>query len=692
MKQSVTVELGGRPLTIETGRLAKQASGAVLVTYGETMVLVTAVATDDIREGIDFLPLTVDYQEMSYAAGRIPGGFFRREIGRPSDKETLTSRFIDRPIRPLFPDGWSYETQLIATVLSMDQDNEPDVLAITGASAALAVSNIPFASPIAGIRLGRIDGKFVVNPSKADLEKSDMELVVAGSKDAIVMVEGGGAFIPEDEMLDAIFFAHQAMQPAIEAQEKLIALSGKAKRQVPPRAEHPELMARVTEVGTASLKEAITVADKMARHDAVKEAKRGVLAQLAEQFPGQEKDIKNCFYDLERLLLRQMIVTEKRRTDGRRFDEVRPITCEVGILPRTHGSALFTRGETQAAVITTLGTSQDEQKIESISGDSFKSFLLHYNFPPYSVGEAKNLRGPGRREIGHGALAERAIKRVLPTAQEFPYTIRVVSEIMESNGSSSMATVCGGILSLMDAGVPIKAPVAGIAMGLIHEGDSIIILSDIIGDEDHSGDMDFKVCGTTEGITALQMDIKIQGMTRDVLRSALYQARDGRIHILGEMHKGLDHPRGELSTYAPKLVTIEVKTERLKDIIGPGGKTVRGIQAETGARIDIEDSGKIHIASSIMGATDRAIAMIRAIVQEPEVGQVYKGIVKKILDFGAFVEILPNLDGLVHISQLDIARVKNVRDVITEGDEVMVKVLEIDPQGKIRLSRKATME
>ncbi|MBF0498145.1 MAG: polyribonucleotide nucleotidyltransferase, partial [Deltaproteobacteria bacterium] len=442
MKQSVTVELGGRPLTVETGRMAKQASGAVLVTYGETMVLVTAVATDDIREGIDFLPLTVDYQEMSYAAGRIPGGFFRREIGRPSDKETLTSRFIDRPIRPLFADGWSYETQLIATVLSMDQDNEPDVLAITGASAALAVSDIPFASPIAGIRLGRIDGKFVVNPSKADLEKSDLELVVAGSKDAIVMVEGGGAFIPEDEMLDAIFFAHQAMQPAIEAQEKLIELSGKAKRQVPPRVEHPELMARVTDVGTAPLKEAITVADKMARHDSVKAAKHFVLAQLAEQFPGQEKDIKNCFYDLERLLLRQMIVTEKRRTDGRRFDEVRPITCEVGILPRTHGSALFTRGETQAAVITTLGTSQDEQKIESIAGDSFKSFLLHYNFPPYSVGEAKNLRGPGRREIGHGALAERAIKRVIPTAQEFPYTIRIVSEIMESNGSSSMATVC----------------------------------------------------------------------------------------------------------------------------------------------------------------------------------------------------------------------------------------------------------
>ncbi|MDD5452559.1 MAG: polyribonucleotide nucleotidyltransferase [Desulfovibrionales bacterium] len=691
MMKRFSTEISGRVLTIEAGKVAKQAGGAVTVSYGDTVVLVTAVGSDQAREGIDFLPLTVDYHEMLYAAGRIPGSFFRREIGRPSEKETLTSRLIDRPLRPLFPKGYRYETQIIATVLSVDQENEPDILALIGASAALEMSGIPFAGPIAGVRVGRINGQLLLNPTSAQLADSDINIVVAGSKDAIVMVEGGGQIVPEEVMLEAIFFAHEGLQPILRLQAELREAVGKPKRVVPEVVEDEALKARVMEIAGDDLLQAITVGAKMERGERLRAIEQRVASALLPDHEGREGEIKKLFYALEKETVRAMIVKEKRRIDGRGFKDIRSISCEVGVLPRTHGSALFTRGETQIMAVTTLGTSEDEQRIESLNGTTFRRFMLHYNFPPFCVGEVRMMRGPGRRDIGHGALAERAITVVLPTQEEFPYTIRLVSDVLESNGSSSMATICGGSLSLMDAGVPIKTMVAGIAMGLIKEGEEIIVLTDILGDEDHLGDMDFKVAGTDQGITALQMDIKIKGLTREIMKTALEQAREARLFILGKMREVIRQPREALSIYAPKIVTIHINQDKIRDIIGPGGKVIRQITGETGAKIEVEDDGSVRIISPNDEVLERALAWIKDIVREPEVGELYLGKVKKIMDFGAFVEILPGLDGLVHISQLDTQRVNKVTDILHEGDEVMVKVIEIDNQGKVKLSRKAAL-
>lgn len=691
MMKRFSTELSGRVLTIEAGKVAKQASGAVTVSYGDTVVLVTAVASDQVREGIDFLPLTVDYHEMLYAAGKIPGSFFRREIGRPSEKETLTSRLIDRPLRPLFPKGYRYETQIIATVLSVDQENEPDILALIGASAALEMSDIPFAGPIAGVRVGRINGQLVLNPTSAQLADSDINIVVAGSKDAIVMVEGGGQAVPEEVMLEAIFFAHEGLQPILQMQSELKETIGTSRRVIPEVVEDETLKARIIEIAGGDLGQAITIAAKMERAERLRAIEQMVVSALLPDYEGREGEIKKLFYALEKETVRAMIVKEKRRIDGRGFKDIRPISCEVGVLPRTHGSALFTRGETQIMAVTTLGTSEDEQRIESLNGSTFKRFMLHYNFPPFCVGEVRMMRGPGRRDIGHGALAERAIAVVLPTQEEFPYTIRLVSDVLESNGSSSMATICGGSLSLMDAGVPIKTMVGGIAMGLIKEGEEIIVLTDILGDEDHLGDMDFKVAGTDQGITALQMDIKIKGLTKEIMKTALEQAREARLFILGKMREVIQQPREALSIYAPKIVTIHINPEKIRDIIGPGGKVIRQITGETGAKIEVEDDGSVRIISPNDAVLERALTWIKDIVREPEVGELYLGKVKKIMDFGAFVEILPGLDGLIHISQLDTQRVNKVTDILHEGDEVMVKVIEIDNQGKVKLSRKAAL-
>jgi polyribonucleotide nucleotidyltransferase len=691
MVHVLTTEINGRTLSIETGRVAKQASGAVLVQYGETIVLVTVVSSSEIREGIDFLPLTVDYQEMSYAAGRIPGSFFRREIGRPSEKETLTSRLIDRPLRPLFPKGYHFETQIIATVLSVDQENDPDILALIGASAALEVSNIPFKGPVAGIRIGRINGELILNPTNSQLVDSDINLIVAGTQDAVVMVEGGAKEVPEEELVKAIFYGHQGFQDILALQKKLGQAVGNLKKEWPAAESNENCKVQVFELAEKPLKEALTLAGKIERQARIYDIEAEVLEELGQDDPKVKKEIKKHFEDLERKLIREMIVKEKTRIGGRTFNEVRPISCEVSILPRTHGSAIFTRGETQVLAVTTLGTSSDEQRIDSLNGETFKSFMLHYNFPPFSVGEARMLRGPGRREIGHGALAERAIRPILPGNDNFPYTIRIVSEVLESNGSSSMATVCGSSLSLMDAGVPIKAHVAGVAMGLIMEEGEVVVLTDILGDEDHSGDMDFKVTGTEQGVTALQMDIKIQGVTEEIMGQALNQAREGRMSILNLMNKIINQPRTSISDYAPKITTIEINPEKIREVIGPGGKVIRSIVSETGAKIEVEDSGKIIIASPDSKGVDRAIALIKEIVQEVEIGQLYLGKVKKIMDFGAFVEVLPGTEGLVHISQLDNQHVKKVTDVLKEGDEVLVKVLEVDKQGKIRLSRKAAL-
>jgi polyribonucleotide nucleotidyltransferase len=691
MKKSVQVEVGGRPLILETGHAARQASGSVFVRYGDTVVMVAAVKEDRVREGIDFVPLMVEYQEMSYAAGRIPGGFFRREVGRPSEKETLTSRLIDRPIRPLFPKGYSYETQVIATVLSVDQENEPDVAAMTGASAALHISNIPFAGPIAAVRVGRVDGRFVINPSAAQLEQSDMNVVVAGSRDAVVMVEGGARFVTEDDMLEAIDLAHKAILPILDAQDELRRLVGKPKDEVTAPVVDAALEETVRRLAADEMVQVMTIADKLERKNAKKALKQRVLEAVAQQFPEQIKDAEHVLETLEKETVRGLMVREKRRIDGRAFDEIRPLSIEVGPLPRTHGSALFRRGETQVLAVTTLGSSSDEQKIEALTGETFKSFMLHYNFPPYCVGEVRPLRGPGRREIGHGALAERAVKPILPSNGEFPYTIRVVCEVLESNGSSSMASVCGACLSLMDAGVPVSDMVAGIAMGLVKEGDNFIILSDILGDEDHLGDMDFKVTGNERGITAIQMDVKIPGITREIMTRALAQARDGRLYILGKMREVISEPRSELSPYAPRMETIQINPDKIRDVIGPGGKVIRSIVAETGAKIDIEDSGRVVIMSPDKEACQKAIDRIKALTQEPEVGEVYMARVTKVTDFGAFAEILPNTEGLIHISQLDHKRVQKVTDVVKEGDEVLVKVIDIDREGRIRLSRKAVL-
>ena len=692
MKYSVQAEVGGRPLTIEAGHVALQASGAVTVRQGDTVVLVAAVKEDRIRAGIDFLPLMVEYQEMSYAAGRIPGGFFRREVGRPSEKETLTSRLIDRPIRPLFPQGYSYETQVIAKVLSWDQENEPDVMAITGASAALHLSSVPFHGPIGAVRVGRVAGQFVINPSKQQLEESDINLVLAASRDAVVMVEGGANFVSEQDLLEAIALGQQAIQPILDAQDELRRLMGVPKEIFDVVEYDGALRDAVRRLALDGMREVMSVADKQDRSKRKKELKQRVRVELAADFPEQEKAVGGLLEELEKTVVRRMLVEQRHRIDGRRFDEIRPISIDVGVLPRTHGSAIFRRGETQILAVTTLGSSSDEQKIEALTGETFKSFMLHYNFPPYCVGEVRPLRGPGRRDIGHGALAERAITPILPISTDFPYTLRVVSEVLESNGSSSMATVCGACLALMDAGVPVRGKVAGIAMGLVKEGDEVVVLSDILGDEDHLGDMDFKVTGNEKGITALQMDIKITGITRAIMQEALEQARAGRLFILEKMTAALPEPRGELSPYAPRVVSIQINPEKIRDVIGAGGKIIRGIVAETGAKIDIEDSGRIVIMSPDGAACQKAIDRIRGLTQEPEVGEIYKARIVRVMDFGAFAEILPNTEGLIHISQLDHTRVRKVSDVVNEGDEVMVKVIEIDKDGRIRLSRKALLE
>ena len=691
MYKKIEMEFYGRPLSIETGRLAKQTSGAALVQYGETVVLVTAVASNSPREGIDFFPLTVDYQERTYAAGKIPGGFFKRE-GRPAEREILISRIVDRAIRPLFPKGFACETQIVASVLSVDRENDADTLALIGASAALQVSDIPFQGPIAGIRVGRLDGELVVNPLQSQYQDSDINIFVATGREAILMVEGGARIVSEEDMLKALFLAHEAAAPLLDVQDELVRVAGKPKRVFEEPSADTVLADRVRAVAIEKLSSALTVAVKQERAAAIKAAKREATAVLGEEFADREGEVAEALGKLPDGTMRKTILDERRRVDGRGLTDIRPISCEVGVLPRTHGSSVFTRGETQALAVATLGTSGDEQRVDALIGEQYKKFMLHYNFPPFSVGEARPMRNPGRREIGHGALAERALIAVLPSDKDFPYTIRIVSEILESNGSSSMATVCSGALALMDAGVPISAPVAGIAMGLIKEEAEVRILSDILGDEDHIGDMDFKVAGTAEGITALQMDIKIAGVTRDIMQQALYQARDGRLHILDKMAEALQTPREEVAAHAPRILTLKIKPDKIRDLIGPGGKMIRSIVEETGVKIDVEDDGTVYIASADGDAMNRAISKIDAVTADAEIGKSYTGTVKKVVDFGAFVEILPGKDGLVHISQLAPERVNRVTDVVNEGDEIRVKVLEIDRQGKIRLSLREAME
>jgi polyribonucleotide nucleotidyltransferase len=691
MEYTFKADVGGKTLSIQAGKVAKQASGSVVVQYGDTVVLVTAVSANSERD-IDFLPLSVEYQEKIYAAGRIPGNYFRREIGRPSEKETLTARLIDRPIRPLFPKAYRFETQVIATVMSMDQENDADMLAMVGASAALEISDIPFAGPIASVRVGRIDGEFIANPTLSQADESDINIIIAGSRTGVVMVEGGGDVVSEADMLEAIFFGHKAIQPIIDIQEQLKAEIGKPKRVFTPPEKDPALVEMLQEKATAPLREALTIPEKMKRYEAVRAVKTQVVDALGEEMADRRGEISAILGDLQKQICRDMILKEGRRIDNRRFDEIRPISCEVGVLPRPHGSALFTRGETQVLGILTLGSGGDEQRVETLSGEENRPFMLHYNFPPYSVGEVKRVGSPSRRDIGHGGLSTRAIERVLPDKEDFDYTIRIVSEVLESNGSSSMGTVCSGILAMMDGGVPIKAPVSGIAMGLVKEDDQVVILSDILGDEDHTGDMDFKVTGTAEGITALQMDIKIHELSRDIMQRALDQAKAGRLHILDKMLQALAVPREEISPFAPKIISIKINPDKIRDIIGPGGKVIRAIQSETNTKIEIDDSGLVKIAATSAEDGDAARLQVETLTMEPEVGAIYEGKVVKTTDFGAFVQIVPGTDGLVHISQLANRRVGKVTDVVKEGDMLRVKVLEISKDGKIRLSHKAVLE
>jgi polyribonucleotide nucleotidyltransferase len=691
MLQRVEKEIGGRKLILEVGEVAKQANGAVLVWYGETVVLVTAVMAPEVREGIDFVPLTVDYREKAYAAGKIPGGFFKRE-GRPSEREILTSRLIDRPIRPLFPEGFGQETQIIAMVLSADTENDPGILAMLGASTALTVSDIPFHGPIGAVRVGRLEGVFIINPTRQQQSLSDLDLVIAGVDEGIVMVEGSGREIPEDVLIEGLEVGHQAIREMIALQRDLRATAGVPKVSIATDTIDATLVQRVREVATPQVRQAIRLPDKQSRERRMAEVLADTLTALTDVPPEQQLLVPKLIDTLERDAMRTMILEEGIRADGRRTDEIRPISIRVGVLPRTHGSSLFTRGETQALVVSTLGTSTDEQMVDELEGKSSKSFMLHYNFPPFSVGEVSPMRGPGRREIGHGALAERSIAPILPGSEEFPYTLRVVSDILESNGSSSMATVCGATLALMDAGVPIRAPVAGIAMGLISEpGRGLAVLSDILGLEDHLGDMDFKVAGTAVGITGFQLDVKIGGVDAAILRGALEQALRGRLFILEHMAAVIASPRAQLSTHAPRIVTIRINPDKIREVIGPGGKVIRGIIEKTGANIDIEDDGRINVASADERASRAAIELIRGITAEAEIGKIYRGKVKKITDFGAFVEILPGTDGLVHISQIAEQRIKSVSDVLKEGEEVMVKVMEIDKQGRIKLSRREAL-
>ncbi len=687
----VEVSVGGKTVRLETGRMAKLAHGSCTVWADGTVVLATAVSSRSMKPGIDFIPLTVDYQERAYAAGKIPGGFFKRE-GKPSEREVLNSRLIDRPIRPLLPDGYFYETQLVASVISIDKGGVSDVMAVVAASTALYLSDVPFHHPIGAVRLGLVDGNYIVNPSLEEQAKSQIDLVVAGTRDAIMMVEGQASEVSEEVFLKGIGLAHEAILPIIEAQEKLRALAGKEKRPMPNNPIPMEMVSRIREQFGQELDKAMVLPGKQERQDAVDEIfsrVRGFVFPNEETLTSaQEKELANAIHEVERITLREIVLEKKVRADGRGLSNIRPITIEVGFLPRTHGSALFTRGETQSLSVATLGTSDDEQRIDALEGEYTKRFMLHYNFPPYSVGEAKPMRGPGRREIGHGNLAERALRYVVPSKEAFPYSIRLVSDILESNGSSSMATVCGGTLAMMDAGVPIKAPVAGVAMGLIKEGDRVAILSDILGVEDHLGDMDFKVTGTQDGITAVQMDIKISGITLSLMKEALEQARQGRLHILGKMHEALAATRGTMSPFAPRILTLKIKQDKIREVIGPGGKVIRGITEKTGAKIEIDDSGLIQIASVDELAAQKAVEMINQIVEEVEVGKIYLGKVKTVADYGAFVELFPGTTGLCHISQLADRRVEKVHDVVSEGDLILVKALEVDRQGKIRLSRK----
>ncbi|MDF3068093.1 MAG: pnpA [Polyangiaceae bacterium] len=686
-----SVMVGGRQLTFETGRLAKLAHGAVLATYGESMVLVTAVSTEE-RPGLDFFPLTCEYVEKTYAAGKIPGGFFKRE-GRLRDYEVLASRLMDRPLRPLFPEGYKKDTQVIATILSSDKENPTDVLAMSTASAALHISDIPWSGPIAGMRVARVDGELVALPTFDQSAKADIDLIVACTKDAIVMVEGGADEASETEIIDALYFAFNEAQKVIGLIEKIRAAVGKTKREFAVPKIDPTIAGQVARLADDKLKVACVIKEKKARYDAYGAIKKEVIAALtvemgAEVFATVEKLVKEEIENRKYTVVRGMVLDTGKRIDGRDTTTIRPISCEVGLLPRVHGSALFQRGETQAIVTATLGTASDEQKIDALTGESWKRFMLHYNFPPFSTGETKPMRGPGRREVGHGALAERAVTRLLPGHEDFPYTIRIVSEILESNGSSSMASVCGASLSLMDCGVPIRKPVAGIAMGLIAEGGKVAILSDILGDEDHLGDMDFKVCGTDKGITAIQMDIKIEGLERRVLEQALEQARAGRIHILGKMAETLTVPRVEINRWAPRITTVKVKPDQIRIIIGPGGKTIKGIIDQTGCSVDVNDDGTVAVASADSDAVKRAIQIIEGLTAEPEVGRIYQGTIKRLVDFGAFVEILPNNEALLHVSEIAHERIENPADVLKEGDEIEVKVISVERDGKVRLTRR----
>ena len=688
---SFSTDFGGRTLTIETGKIAKQANGAVLVRYGETAVVVAATGTDTPREGVDFFPLTVDFEEKMYAVGKIPGGFLRRE-GRPAETAILTSRLIDRPIRPMFPDGYHNDVQIVCTAVSVDPDNAPDIPAMIGASCALSISDIPFEGPIAGVRVGLIDGQFIVEPTVEQAKVSELNLAVAGTKDAILMVEAGAKEVSEEVMLDAIWFAHGEIKKLVEFQEKIQAEVGKPKMDFEVYTPPEELAKEIEAYGEPKIHDALMDPDKLHRDKMVSEAKEEILAHFTELYPDNEIDIAHVVAKLVKRVFRHIITVDKIRPDGRALDEVRPISCEVGLLARPHGCSLFTRGQTQVLNCLALAPLREAQNLETLAGDIQKRYIHHYNFPPYSVGETKPLRSPGRREIGHGALAERALLPVIPSEEEFPYTIRLVSEVLESNGSSSMASTCASTLSRMDAGVPIKAPVSGVAMGLVKEGENFTILTDIQGLEDANGDMDFKVAGTSKGITAIQMDIKVDGLTKDILQAALAQAKKGRAFILGKMLECIAEPRKQLKKYAPKITTIKVNPEKIKDIIGPGGKIIKKIVEDTGAQIDINDDGTVYIAAADSESADAAIKTIQDITAEPEVGKIYTGKVTRIMNFGAFVEFMPGREGLVHISQLAKERVEKVEDVVSVGDEIVVKLVEIDSKGRLNLSRKACLK
>jgi polyribonucleotide nucleotidyltransferase len=687
------IAIGPRTIHLETGKLAKQAHGSVIVRSGDSVVLVTACRAANQREGIDFLPLTVDYREYTYASGRIPGGFFKRE-GKPSEKEVLTSRVIDRPIRPLFPSGWRYETQIIALVLSADTENDTDVLAITGASAALALSEIPFEKTIAGVRVGLVDGKYVINPSFAERKQSQLDLVVAGSNDGLVMVEAGAKGVSEAQVVEALNAAHAAIRQIIAGIDALANAAGRSKLKVAAKEIGHDFYREVEEKVLVPLTEAMRIRGKLENYDRVDQVLGELVASIPEGEVERKLEAKQIFKDLKERVLRDEVLEHGVRLDGRKFDEVRPIWIETSVLPRTHGSAVFTRGETQALVTCTLGTAEDAQKVESFEGETWKSFMLHYNFPPFSVGEVAFLRGPGRREVGHGALAERSLTPMIPAEEQFPYTIRVVSDILESNGSSSMASVCGGALAMMDAGVPLAQPVAGIAMGLVMDEKTgkYAVLSDIAGAEDHYGDMDFKVAGTADGITALQMDIKVGGITTEIMTKALEQARRGRLHILEKMREALAAPRQSISAFAPRIVTIRIPVDKIRDVIGPGGKMIRSIIERTGVKIDVEDDGRVNVASADGESAQKAISIIQELTATPELNKTYLGKIQRITDFGAFVEIMPGTDGLLHVSEIANHRVKDVRDELKEGEQILVKVINIDPTGKIRLSRKALLQ